>query len=193
MSQSNLAKMANPVSTPDIYAACRDFVLAYALPDLEPENVLPGWEDITSLSSGLNEFAVISISQSTQHGSTLENFTVPAPEQNGPGYLTLRGLIEVQVQIDFYAANETAWLRAQRLALVTRSSLGNLFFSDYGLSALSAGDVQKLEPTGETTELPGGYSIIIHLSLTTALNIETEYFDTVNLARLGNIDGVHKQ
>lgn len=73
---NDVARPENPVplAEADIYEACKAFVLAYALPELPPDNVIQGWQNRASLPPGTNDYAVISVLFDTQHGTAVESF-----------------------------------------------------------------------------------------------------------------------
>ena len=56
MSQTDVARPENPAPFAEsaIYDACKAFVLAYALPALDPSNVIQGWQNRASLPPGTN-------------------------------------------------------------------------------------------------------------------------------------------
>lgn len=193
MSQTDVARPENPapLSEADIYAAVQDFVLVYALPAMDPANVIQGWQNRASLPPGTNDYAVISVLFDTQHGTTVETLRADDSSTSPPGVLSVQGLIEIYVQVDFCAETDVARQRARRLATVTRSSIGVQFFTDRGLSALYADDVRDLSFVGDAKQFVRRYSTTLHLSCWSGDSVELPYFNTVKVARLENVDVHH--
>jgi len=190
MSQPDIVRPENPapLSEAHIYEACKAFVAAYALPAMTPENILEIWNQ-TSLPAGTTDYAVINILSDTQHGTTVETFRADDPDIMQPGVLTATGLIEVLVQVAFYAQDDVSRRRARRLATVTRSSIGVQFFNDLGMSALYADDVQEL--SSAAAQQPLGYSTTLHLSYWAGVSADFPYFDAAQISRLENVDVSH--
>jgi len=190
MSQTDIARPENPtpLSEADIYAACKAFVAAYALPAMVPENICEAWNQ-ASLPTGANDYAIITVISDTQHGTTVETFRAEDPDITQPGVLTAKGLIEVLVQVACYAPDDVARQRARRLAMVTGSGIGVQFFNDLGMSALYADGVQELPSTAAQQLM--GYSTTLHLSYWAGVSADFPYFDAVKISRLENVDVSH--
>lgn len=156
---SDIAKPANPAALSEsaVYEACRDFVLAYALPQLSPANVIQGWQNRAALPAGTNGYAVISILFDTQRGTTVETYAADNPDPAADGVLSVKGLVELHVQVDFCSEDDTARQRARRLATVTRSSIGASFFNDRGMGALYADGVRDLTFVGDAQQFVRRY------------------------------------
>ena len=187
------ARPANPtpVAEGDIYAACRAFVLAYALPALAPEHVFQGWQNRAALPEGTEEYACMSVVTSARHGTTVEHFSAPDPDPAAPGLLDVTALTRVGVMVEFCSAGDAARLRAQRFAVVARSSVGVQFFNDYGLSCLYADDVREHCFKGDANQFVRRYSTVLHLSLWSGDRVEVPYFDSASMARVENVDVHH--
>ncbi|MDR2075661.1 MAG: hypothetical protein LBP61_01825 [Desulfovibrio sp.] len=181
-----------PLPEAGIYAAVRAFVLAYALPALDPAKVIQGWQNRASLPPGTNDYAVIGVSGDRQRGTAVEEYVWKREVPEETGRLAVRGLIEVFVRADFYAGDDTARQRARRLALVTRSSAGVRFFNERGMSALYADDVRDLSFVDESKQFVRRYSTTLHLTLVTGLSLECEAFEAARVSRLENVDAHHK-
>lgn len=190
---SDIAYPSNPtpLTEASIYEAVQAFVLAYGLPALAQANIVQGWQNRSSLPPSTNEYAVISILFDTQHGTTVESFQAEDPEIVPDGVLSVRGLVEAQVQVDFCAEDDTARQRARRLATITRSSIGVQFFNEYGLSALYADDVRDLSFIGDAKQFVRRYMTTLHLTYWSGSSVELPYFNTANIARIENIDVHH--
>lgn len=181
------AQPSNPVilEQTDVYEAVRQFVLAYALPTIPEENIIQGWQNRSSLPLGTNEFIVISILNSVQHGTNTETF--------GGSQLAVRGLIEITVQVDFCSETDIARQRAQRIAVVTRSSIGPMFFNQRGMSALYADDARDISYVGSENQFIRRYMVALHLSVNDGLIVDYDYFDQVAITRLENVDVHHRE
>ncbi|MDR2075641.1 MAG: hypothetical protein LBP61_01720 [Desulfovibrio sp.] len=195
MSQADIARPFNPAPLPEagIYKAVQSFVLAYALPALDPANVIQGWQNRASLPPGTNDYAVISVLFDLRHGSIVETFRADDPDPAIPGVLTLRGLIEVSVQVDFCAENDTARQRARRLALVTRSSVGVRFFNERGMSALYADDARDISFVGDANQFVRRWMTTLHLTLVEGVSVNLDYFDRAKISRIENVDVHHPE
>jgi hypothetical protein len=181
-----------PIPQGDIYAACREFVLSYALPALDPDKVIQGWQNRAVLPPESNDYAVISIVWDSQRGTALETFRADDPDPTQSGLITLKALFEVQAQVDICAENDTARQRARHLALAARSGLGVQFFNERGLSILYADDVRDLSFVGEARQFVRRYMTTLHLSAWTGIRAEYDYFDGVRVSRVENVDTQHK-
>ena len=194
MKLPDIAKPSNPapISEADIYAACKAFVATYALPALDAEHIIQGWQNRASLPPGSNDYAVVSILFDTQHGTAIETLAALGdPEPTAPGVLTVKGLVEVQVQIDFCAEDDSARRRARRLAIVTRSSIGVQFFNDYRLSALYADDVRDLSFVGDAQQFVRRYATTLHLTYWSGVSADFDYFTQAEVSRLGDLSASH--
>ncbi|MDR1396863.1 MAG: hypothetical protein LBJ14_03950 [Desulfarculales bacterium] len=180
-----------PLIEPDVYEACREFVLTYALPALTPDTVIQDWRKHISLPPETDDYAVISILFDSQHGTAVETFIAPEPDKNKPGILTVQALVEVRVQIDFCSEDDKARQRARRLGIVAGSSIGAQFFNERGMSALYAGDVRELSFTGAANQFVKRYAITLHLSLNEGITVEYPYFDSAKASRVEDADAHH--
>lgn len=180
-----------------VYEACRAFVaFAAAVP---PERIVQGWQNHAALPAGTNEYAVVSVLSSRQHGTSVETFAAPNPDPAEPGRLTVQGLMELTVQIDFCSEDDDARRRADSLAVATRSSLGVSFFNDYGLSALYADDPRDISFVGDARQFVRRWLVTIHLcgggdnhDSGPGLTVEAPFFDRAAVSRIENVD-VHHQ
>lgn len=180
-----------PLSEADIYTACKDFVLAYGLPALPPDNVIQGWQNRAALPAGTNEYAIISLLFDTQHGTTVETFKADAPDTAPPGQITAKALVEVQAQIDFCSRDDAARQRARRLAVVTRSGIGVQFFNDRGLSCLYADNARDISFVGDAKQFVRRWMTVLHLTLWEGVTADFDYFNRVSVSRLENVDVHH--
>lgn len=193
MSQ-DIARPANPapLTEANIYEAVRQFINIYALPEIPVEHIIQGWQNRMSLPTGTNEFAVMSIIFDTQHGTTVETFEAQNPDKTVPGILTVKGLVELAVQVDICSETDVARQRARRLAVVTRSSIGVQHFNEWGLSALYAEDVRDLSFVGGEKQYVRRYMTTLHLSINEGVTVAFPYFDTAKTSRVENVDVHHK-
>jgi hypothetical protein len=144
-----------------------------------------------SLPPGANEYAVISVLFTTQHGTAIEEFHAPDPDKSVPGVLTLVALSEARAQVDICGENDLARRRARGLALVLRSCIGVQFFNDYGLTALYADDVSDLSFIGDAKQFVRRYTTTLHLGFWTGISAGFDYFDTAAVSRLEDVDARH--
>lgn len=211
---------ANPVQPlitasepPDIYAAVKAFVLAYALPQLPAEAVYQGWQNRAALPAGSNEYAVMSILWQRPVGTTVSMFATLANSAKGSrqapqGAIEYQALTEVAVQVDFYSEGDTARQRAANLQMMAKTAPAVELFSRFGLSSLYADDVRDLSFVGDAQQFVRRASVTLHLStpLTISgdetgggggpgagLSIPTQYFDQARLSGLENVDAHHPE
>lgn len=191
---NDIARPAGPAPLEEnaIYDACKAFVLAYALPAMPPENICQGWQNRSSLPPESNDYAVISVLWDQQHGTAVEEYAWNREAPDETGRLSVKGLIEVAVQIDFCAEDDTARQRARRLATVTRSSIGVQFFNDRGMSALYADDARDISLVGDARQFVRRWMTTLHLSLAEGVSAQLEAFDRAAVSRLENVDVHHK-
>jgi hypothetical protein len=192
MTDPALALNPAPLYEADVYAACRAFVLAYALPAMQAQNVFQGWQNRAALPAGSEDYAVISIISASRRGTGLETFSAPDPDPAAPGILKIEALFKVAARIEFCAEGDRARRRAQRCAALARSGPGVGFFNGRGLSCLYADEVREHSFRGEAQQFVRRYATILHLSLWSGLSLEVPYFDKASLSRLEDVDVHHK-
>ncbi|MDL2315511.1 hypothetical protein LJC59_00310 [Desulfovibrio sp. OttesenSCG-928-A18] len=194
MSQADIARPSDPASIleSNVYSACKAFVLAYALPAMSPHCVIEGWQNRTSLPADVNEYAVISILHDKQHGTAVEEYTWDSSSPDEVGRLEVKGLIELAVQVDFCAENDSARQRARRLAIITRSSIGAQFFNECGMSSLYADDARDISFTGDARQFVRRWTTTLHLTLDQGISANFEAFDKALISRLEDVDAHHK-
>ena len=194
MSLPDIARPINPapIDEASVYEAVRDFVRAFIFPALAPASVIQGWQNRASLPPGTNDYAVISVLYDMRHGTTVEEYAwnKAAPEEIG--LLSVAALVEIAVQVDFCAENDTARQRARRLATVTRSSIGTQFFHDRGMSALYADDARDISFVGDASQFVRRWMTTLHLSLVEGVTAEFEAFDKATMSRVEDVDVHHK-
>jgi len=112
----------------------------------------------------------------------------------GPGVSLVVGLLEVSVQVDFCAEDDTARQRAERLAVAARSSLGVDFLNQYGFSPLYADDPRDISFVGDARQFVRRWMLTVHLCGTqgAGLTVDVSWFDRAAIARIENVD-VHHQ
>lgn len=186
------ARPTNPriVTEADVYEAVRQFVFKYALPGVPLASIYQGWQNRAALPAG-NEYTVISILWTTQHGTAVEDFEAGDPDKEAPGTLTVKALREIVVQVDFCSETDTARERADRVSIVARSSFGVMHFNDYGLSSLYADNVRDLSFVGAENQFVRRCAATLHLSTNNGVTADFDYFDTVQTERIENVDVHH--
>jgi hypothetical protein len=190
---NDIARPENPQPIPggNIYQACHDFVLTYGLSDghsspLGSENVILGWHNKEALPVDADEYAVISIISDKQRGTAVYE------TDQDTEILSVKGLIEVAVQVDFCSENDNARQRARRLAIVTRSNIGVQFFKDYGMSVLFADDATDVSFANGEQQPVRQWATTLHLTLVEGISVEIPYFNQARVRRLENVDVHHK-
>lgn len=193
---SDIARPTNPRILQDVgvdvYEAVRAFVSAYALPAIPGCRVFQGWQNRAALPAGTNDYAVISILFDKQHGTNVETFSAPDADKAVEGDLSMRGLVEISVQIDFCSEDDTARLRARRLAIVTRSPVGVQFFRAFGVSPLFSEDIRDLSFVGDASQFVRRYAVTLHLTVNEGVAVSLPYFDTAKASRVEDVAAHHK-
>ena len=182
---------AKAYSEAHIYAACKAFISTFTAPAINPKNIIQGWQNRMSLPPNTNEYAVMSIMFNKQHGTNIEAFDASDPDKTKPGILTVKGLVEVAVQIDYCSDSDDARGRAQRLAIVSRSSIGVQFFNDRGMSILYADDVQNSVFVDESEQYVKRYFTVLHLSVWDGISADFPYFDEAILSKVEDVNVHH--
>jgi len=174
----------------DLYEAMKAFIGFAGLPALPPERILQGWQNRMALPAGVNDYAVISILSARQRGTPAEMFENADPDPAAPGVLTVAGLLEVSVQVDFCAEDDTARHRAERLAVASRSSLGVDFLNQYGFSPLYADDPRDISFVGDARQFVRRWTVTVHLCSAqgAGLAVEVSWFDRAAVSRIENVD-----
>lgn len=183
----------------DILGAVNDFILAYCkqdtdLPALEQEQVIVGWQNLSSaLPQDTQEVAILTLLATQRHGTNIHK---RRHAEGDTGLVeTVMRLAEHMVQIDFCCAHprygeERARLRAEILETLTRDRVAVDFFKQYGLSPCYAEDVRALPFTNEASQQMARYSVTMRLSSWTAVDVNVESFERVGI-NLENVDVHH--
>ncbi len=175
----------------NLYEAVRAFILAYAQPALGPDRVFQGRQNRAALPAGSEDYAVMSIEEIQQHGTTLETFSAPDPDPAASGALRLEALLRPAVLLEFFSSGDAGRLRAQRLAIVARSSEGARFFNERGLSALYADKVREHPCKGDAAQFVRRYETRLYLSQWSGIEVPADYFATTRITRLENVNAHH--
>ena len=76
--------MSPILAAPDVYGAVYDYIAAFAVPALNPDNIIRGWENRNSLPPGVNDFAIFSLLAETRRGTNIKVLaTDPASDADG--------------------------------------------------------------------------------------------------------------
>ena len=127
--------------------------------------IIQGWGNRASLPPATNDFAMMSILYDVQHGTPVEDFAADDPDITVPGVLTVRGLIEIAIQVDICAEGDAARHRTRRLAIISRSSIGVQHFNDWGLSILYADDAKDITFVGDANQWVRRWTTTLHLTV----------------------------
>ena len=179
---SEQAARVEPLPEPDIYDACRSFILEFALPRLAPEDVFQDRQEDAVPSEANGDYAMLSLRSSERHGTGLARFTESA---------NFRQLYKIGMRLDFCGASESSRARAQRALLAACSEIGVAFFNNHGFSPLYAEEIPAAGLTGENGRFVQRCRVILYFSSWSGIDLAYEYFDKVQLARLENIDVHH--
>lgn len=185
----DIAQFTDPqiLAEPDIYAAVYDYVLAYALPALDPEYIYRGWQNRGALPPDTNEYAVISILNQTRVGTNVRVYIA----DTAGGRQSEKTLVRFQVQVDFCSDNYLSRRRAQALETITMSAAGVQFFNNRGLSSLYAEGVRDLSFVDESDQFVQRHMVLLHLSCWSGMGVEIEGFDRAAVERIENVDVHH--
>lgn len=192
---SNFPMPANPKLTDDtdIYAAVYDFIATYALPALDKQNIIRGWQNTSHLPAECNEYAVMSIISHARRGTTVETFNADNIPVDSDGVLTSSELVLCRVQIDCCSDDgDTARRRAQMIEKVARSSVGVQFFRQYGIGCNFAADARDMTFINGANQYVKRWMTEIELSYVSSFSVELPWFDSVNIKRIENVDVHHE-
>ena len=183
----------------DILGAVNDFVLAYCkqgddLPALTQDQVVVGWQNLVSaLPDDTQEVAILTLLQTQRHGTNIHRRRFA---EGDTGLIeTVMRLAEHMVQIDFCCAHprfaeERARLRAEIVEILTRDRVGVDYFKQFGIATCYAEDVRPLPFSNEASQQVARYSVTMHLSAWTSVDIDLPSFEHVDLY-LENVDVHH--
>ena len=150
--------------TPDIYGAVYDYVLAYGLPSLAPENIYRGWQNRSALPANSNEYAVISVFESSRRGTNVEILLNTGAEEDEPEIYQSRAYFEVRVQVDLLSDSDLGRQRAITLVTAARSSLGVNFFKPYGITCQYAEPIREIPQIDEANQFVRRYATSLRLA-----------------------------
>lgn len=184
---SGLSETPGLIAEPDVYAAVYDFILAYALPALSPDNIIRGWENREHLPPDTNDYAIMTVMNKTRVGT---NVTMDAG--GDAEAQEIRTLRRIDVQIDFCSDDDKAMRRAACIETVTRDPVGVAFFKPYRLSCLYAEDVRAVEYVDGSDQFVKRCIVTLHLAAWSGLSVPVPHFDKARVSRLENVDVHHK-
>lgn len=179
----------------DVYEATRLFVQKYALPlagkggKLPLEHIYQGWQNRNALPRGSNEYAVVSILFSMQHGTSIQRTITGEGDQ--PDRQRVFGLVEHQVQIDICSNTDIAQQRANSLYVFCRSDIAVQHFNDAGLSLLYADQVRDLSFVGDSNQFVRRYTMTLRITSVCGVEVDFETFDEARASRIENVDVHH--
>lgn len=176
------------LETPDIYVAVYDYVLAYALPALKPENIYRGWQNRAALPPDTNEYAVISIISNVRHGSSVEELEIKGVTDDEPELIKVGTYYEAAIQIDCCSDSDYARQRAAMLSGFARSSVAVAFFKKYGLSVIDASDPTDITMTDESDQFVPRSMITLRLTYWSVSAIGMTWFNDFNLVGVKDVD-----
>lgn len=177
---------------PDIYVAVYDYVLAYALPAMQPENIYRGWQNRSALPPDTNEYAVISIISNVRHGTSIETLEINGVDDDEPETITVATHYEVTVQVDCCSDSVYAQQRASMLSNFARSSIATSFFKKYGLSIADASDPADITMDDESNQFVQRSMITLRLLYWVTGAIGTAWFNDVNFVGVKDVDAFYK-
>lgn len=185
--------ISNPqaLSAPDVYAAVYDFVAAWALPAINPDYIIRGWQNRSHRPPDTNEYAVISVLSEVRRGTNVTTLRTD-PQNTDDGALVKGKLTECMVQIDFCSDNETARQRAAALETAMRDEFACDFFASYGINALYADDPRELSFVDGSEQFVKRYMITLHMSYWSELSASSDWFNQVQITRVEDVDAHHK-
>lgn len=169
-----------------VYKAIKDFELVVMQPRIEADAVYWGYANDMSLPSGSNEYVINTIVSHIEHGTPVTRYEVD--EETGSYVTRIYKLEGIVLQVDAYSDDpETARMRAQCLAAVTRTTPGVDFMKQYGLSSLYAETPRNTTVVVDAEQYVHRWTVMIHLSYTHAMTLNAEGFSAVN-ADVANVD-----
>lgn len=177
---------------PDIYAAVYDYVLAYALPAMPPENIYRGWQNRSALPPDTNEYAVISVISNVRHGTGINTFEPQGVPDDQPERYKIATHYEVAIQIDCCSDSDFARQRAAMLSNFARSDIAAAFFRKYGLGVIDASDPSDITMTDESNQFVQRSMITLRLLYWVTGAIGTAWFNDFNLVGVKDVDAFFK-
>lgn len=181
---SNPYSNIRPLSEPDLYTAMYNFALAFGKPDLQPGNIIRGWENRSYLPPQTNEYAVVTPMLSARRGT---NVTLPPDAE---GNITIAELKQCTVQFDFCADNETAKQRAETVELVSRDPIAAAFLEPYGITPLYADDAHDMSFVDGSDQFVQRFNVTLYISFWAKLDATVSYFTNAHLY-FENVDVHH--
>ena len=181
----NVFSSPQPLPTPNVYEAVYDFIMMYALPLLNPDNIVIGWENRFTLPPDTNDYAVMTLIANTRRGTNVTEYDPQAET------LKKLKLSIVDVQIDLCSDSESnAFNRANALATVASDEIGTSFFEQYGISCLNADDPKGLETVSSSNQFIYRYMLTLHLSYWSGVIVSVPYANTIKF-NIENVDVHH--
>lgn len=167
------------VDTPDVYRACFELIMTYALPQMEPDNIFRGWGNRETLPPSSNDYAVMSLITSNRRGTNVTKFS--ADPEAKTGTFSNSEMVTVEIQLDFCSDDDARALgRAMCIQNVARSQLGTYFFRPYGISCLYASGVTSAPVKDSSVQFVKRYMTTLSLSYWHTVNVTSPSYDRVD-------------
>ena len=174
--------------------AIYDFICAYALPALLPENVFWANQNRQALPAGLEDFCSLYIVSQSRHGTSVE-YLIPSMDSY-PDRVAIASLFEYLVQIDFYSNSlNYARNRAMTIANVGRSSIGPQFFNQEkygGCSLLYTDDPRDMTGVMDSQQYVQRFMLQLRCTMPEITTVELPGFDFAEMNRVENVEVHHK-
>ena len=182
----------------DVLGAVNDFVLEYAfaepdLPALTQPQIIRGWQNYGGLPPKTQELVILTLLSASRHGTNVRT----RRDADAPSGIieTVSRLAEHLVQSDFWCARPrmpeyAARTRAEIMEILARDPVGVSFFQKYGLSLCYADEIKALPFVNESKQWVARYSVTIHLTGWSGVEIPVDSFADVQL-RIENVDEHH--
>lgn len=189
---ADVAFPANPAiaTTGKLRDALVNFVCAYALPIMPPDNVFFANQNRQSLPAFSEEFASIYIVSQIRHGTSVER-PIPGTGE-APDLLEIISLQEYLIQIDLYSNGQHARQRAMTITNVCGSSIGPLFFNQEqygGCSLLSCDDPRDMTGIMDSQQYVQRFMIQLRCTMPEITTVELPGFDEVVMGGLPDGSG----
>lgn len=174
---------------PDIYTAVYDYISIFADPQLNPNNIIRGWQNRSYLPQDTNEYSVITIIDSKRIGTNVHQWS---EDPNISENLIIKELelVGCSVQIDFCSDDDSSEQRARTIELITRSEIGVNFFSGYNISPLYAETPKDMSFTDGSEQFVKRFMVMIHLNYWINFSTSNPSFSTYSLT-IENVDVEH--
>jgi hypothetical protein len=147
------------------------------VPALDPASIYQGWQNRSALPAGSNEYAVISVFQSTRRGTNVEILINTGAADDEPETYQARAYFETRVQVDLVSDSDLGRQRALCLEVAAWSTIGVNFFKPYSITCQFGDPVQEIPQIDEANQFVRRYMTSLRLAYWAGVDVGSAWIE----------------